>query len=378
MVRVLHVIGAMDRAGAETFLMNLYRSIDHRSIQFDFLVHTEKLCDYDAEIESLGGRIFRVPRYNILNKKAYSDAVRAILRDHPEDAIVHSHIGSSAPIHLKVAQEEGRYTIAHSHAQTRIDTPSDLVFRFVARPVRGRAEQYLACSPEAAKDRFGNAIARSAQCAIVKNGIGVDGYKRDEETTKAAKIELDVQGRPVFGHIGRFVHDKNHAFLLDVFDEIRKQLPDAVLLLSGRGPLEKDIRQAVVKRNLIDSVVFLGMRDDIPNTLRAMDVFLFPSHHEGLGIAFIEAQAAGLECIASTGIPQSAVCTARAQRVPLGLPRKWAQMAIDAYARSLDQLDDRVAEVRNAGFDIASVAKEMTALYESAINLGGQAPAVHD
>lgn len=327
MIRVLHVIGAMDRAGAETFLMNLYRSIDRASLQFDFLVHADKPCDYDREIESMGGRIFRVSRYNILNKNAYSDSVRGILREHPEDVIVHSHIGSSAPVHLKIAHEEGRYTMAHSHAQTRMDTAANLIFHFVAKPVRGRADRYLACSPEAAEDRFGKEIARSSQCTIVRNGIDVGKFRRDEQMAEAAKDELNVQDRPVFGHIGRFVRDKNHTFLIEVFEKVCNQLPDAALLLSGRGPLEDEVRRSVKKKGLEKNVAFLGMRDNVADILRAMDVFLFPSHHEGLGIAFVEAQAMGLECIASTGIPESAICTNRAQRIPLGSPDKWAQAA---------------------------------------------------
>lgn len=366
LIRVLHIIGAMDRAGAETFLMNLYRSIDRNKVQFDFLVNAEGHSDYDDEIEALGGRIFRVPRYNLINRKRYAEAVRNIFQEHPEDIIVHSHIGSAAPVHLKVAREEGRFTIAHSHAQTKMDSLEDILFHFVSKPVRGRADWYMACSSEAAEDRFGETIARSDACTVIQNGIYVENYQRTQELTAHAKHDLKVEGRPVFGHIGRFTYDKNHTFLLDAFTNIKAQLPDATLLLIGRGELEADIRRAVKERGLEDGVVFLGIRDDIPHVLHAMDVFLFPSHHEGLGIAFIEAQAAGLECIASTGIPTSAVCTDRAERLPLDSPQCWATKAIGAYNRTRNQRDDRINAVKDAGYDITQIAAQLEEFYSRA------------
>lgn len=363
MIRVLHVIGGMDRAGAETFLMNIYRAIDRNKVQFDFLVHADGESDFDAEIRQLGGRIFHVPRYNILNKKAYSDAVRRILREHPEDTIMHSHIGSSAPVNLSCAHEEGRLAIAHSHRQTVIDSPQNLVFHLVSKPVRGRADWYMACSSDAATTRFGREISESDRCVVVRNGINANDYARNEALIAQAKQKLDVQGRPTFGHIGRFVTDKNHTFLLDVFERILAQKPDAVLLLAGYGELEKKIRQQAADKGMSDSIRFLGVRDDIPDVLRAMDVFLFPSLHEGLGIALVEAQTAGLECIASTGVPEEAVLSERAMRMPIDSAEEWANRALVAYERSRNQHDDRIEAAKAAGYDIKQAADWLQEFY---------------
>ena len=363
MIRVLHVIGAMDRAGAETFIMNIYRAIDRSKVQFDFLVHAQGECDFDEEIRELGGRIFRVPRYNILNKRAYSNAIRQILREHPEDVIVHSHIGSSAPVNLPCAREEGRLAVAHSHRQTIIDSPQNLVFHLVSKPVRGKADWYMACSEDAATSRFGPEISNSDRCVIVRNGIDVNAYARSEALIAQAKQQLDVEGRPVFGHIGRFVVDKTHAFLLDVFERILKQKPDAILLLAGHGELEDPIRQLVARKGISDSVRFLGVRNDIPDVLRAMDVFLFPSLHEGLGIALVEAQTTGLECIASTGVPEEAVFSDRAMRMPLDSIEKWADQALAAYERASDQNNDRIEEAKVAGYDITQAADWLQEFY---------------
>lgn len=363
MIRVLHVIGAMDRAGAETFIMNIYRAIDRSKVQFDFLVHANKECDYDDEIMQLGGRIFHIPRYNVLNKKAYSDSVRGVLHEHPEITIVHSHIGSSAPVHLAVAREEGRYTIAHSHRQTRVQSLYDLAFYLLSNPVRGRADWYMACSEQAALDRFGETLTQGATYSLVANGIDPEKYARDGTSKAFAKQTLGVEGQPVFGHVGRFVYEKNHPFLIETFQYILKSVPDAILLLVGRGELEERIVELVKSKGLEDNVRFLGLRDDIPDVLRAIDVFLFPSHREGLPVAFVEAQTAGLECIASTGLPEKAVFSERASRIPLASAEEWAAEAIAAYGRACQHDDDCIEEAQMAGFDIKQTADWLQEFY---------------
>lgn len=363
MIRVLHVIGAMDRAGAETFIMNIYRAIDRNKVQFDFLVHSDRECDYDKEIEQLGGRIFRVPRYNVLNKRSYADAVRRVLREHPEIAIMHSHIGSSAPVHLEIAREEGLFAIAHSHRQTRVRSIYDLAFYALSNPVRGRADWYMACSEQAGLDRFGEKLVQGTTYSLIANGIDPEMYRRDNASIISAKQALGVEGRPVFGHVGRFVHEKNHPFLISTFQKILRDLPNAILLLVGRGELEEKTIELVESKGLGESVRFLGLRDDIPDVLRAIDVFLFPSHREGLPVAFVEAQTIGLECIVSTGLPEKAVFSERAKRMPLDSTEEWAKEATAAYERATQHEDDCIEKTRAAGFDIKSTADRLQRFY---------------
>ena len=140
MMRVLHVIGAMDRGGAETMIMNLYRAMDRTEVQFDFLVHEERECDYDAEILSLGGRIFRAPRFNGVNYYAYRRVFRELFETHPEWLIVHGHIGSSAALYLTEAKRAGRVAIAHSHAQNYMKGLTGLAFKVLSYPTRNIAD----------------------------------------------------------------------------------------------------------------------------------------------------------------------------------------------------------------------------------------------
>ena len=154
-IRVLQVFHGMDCGGAENMVMNLYRRIDRDSIQFDFLVHTDKKCFFDDEIKKLGGRIFRVPYFNGLNLKEYRNALNALFSSHEEIFIVHGHLGSCACIYLNVAKEHGCYTIAHSHSTkpTNISI-KNIVYRLLTYRTRSVADYFIGCSQKAGEYRL--------------------------------------------------------------------------------------------------------------------------------------------------------------------------------------------------------------------------------
>lgn len=367
MIRVLHVIGKMDRGGAETFIMNAYRNMDRDAVQFDFLVHTEEEGDYDAEIVALGGHIYHVPRYAFYNAKAYRAAIEEFMESHEEHQIVHGHIGSSASIYLQVARSLGRFTVAHSHSEARITSVKDAIYRMVTFPVRGKADYYMACSEQAGLNRFGKGIVASDRYRVVKNGIDCGLYSRDKNSKRMAKEQLLLGDEPVFGHVGRLDRVKNHGLLFDVFEGVKERLPEAKLILAGKGPLENALKKQVEQRGLAQSIQFLGIREDIPEVLKAMDVFLFPSLYEGMPMAFIEAQATGLECIASTGVSESAVLTNRAKRISIESKEAWVEQAVRSYESSRLVVDDCVDVIRNSGFDMKDVAEQLSSFYLSHI-----------
>ena len=374
MMRVLQVIGVMDRGGAETMVMNLYRAIDRSKIHFDFLVHEQREGDYDAEILELGGRIFRLPRFTGVNARAYRKQVRGFFAEHPEYRVVHGHIGSSAPIYLSEAQRAGAYAIAHSHAQNYEGGLAGLAFNVVAHPVRGIADYFMACSREAGLDRFGQAIVDGDRFAIVPNGIDVSRYACDQDSHEAAKAALGLTGRPVVCHTGRLIPVKNHAFLLDVFARVHSQLPDAVLVCAGRGELADELKARAAELGLSDSVRFLGVIDDVPGLLRAADAFVFPSVKEGLPLAVVEAQASGLPAIISTGVPEFSLVSDRAYHMPLeaGVDA-WAQRCLQDVRRAMaSPRTDCAGQVRAAGFDVVDTAARLAAFYERAG--AGEAP----
>lgn len=365
--RILHVIGAMDRGGAETFIMNMYRAMDRERIQFDFLVHEQRTCDYDEEIAGLGGRLYRLPRYNGLNYIAYRSQCRALFSDGCDHAVVHGHIGSSAPIYLGEARRAGRYTIAHSHAQSYERGLSGLAFRMVSAPVRNVADYFMACSREAGIDRFGERVVDGDRFRVVPNGVDLDAFRFDVSERLEMRKKLGLDEVPVFGHVGRLTEVKNHAFLLRVFSRIRETLPNAVLLLIGRGPLDKELQQKAVSLGLGESVRFMGVREDVSCLLQAMDMLVFPSLKEGLPVAVVEAQATGLPCVLSTGIPDMAVATSMCKRLPLSLDADaWAAECVELYNVVDRSRRETISnEMRSSEFDIHNIADDLSKFYLS-------------
>ncbi|MEG0419188.1 glycosyltransferase [Gordonibacter sp.] len=369
MMRVLHVIGAMDRGGAETMIMNLYRAVDRTSVQFDFLVHEQRVCDYDEEIQDLGGRVFRsLPRFTGINALRYGRLCRAFFTEHGEHPIVHGHIASSASLYLREAKRAGRVCIAHSHAQNYPFSIPELGFRAVSYPTRFVADRFLACSMEAGLDRFGKRVVRGDAFHVVKNAIDVVAYVCDQKSHDEAKAKLDCTNGPLIGHVGRFDPVKNHRFLIDVFAEVVKRHPDAKLVLVGRGPGREDVEEFVRAAGLEGCVVFFGVTDRVADVLKALDAFVFPSHAEGLSMAAVEAQAAGVPCVLSTGVPELAVVhPASVER--LSLDRGCAAWA-DAVDHALESLVDRAAgavAARLSGYDIAQTADWLAAYYRNLV-----------
>lgn len=368
MLRVLHVIGKMDRAGAETVIMNIYRNIDRERIQFDFMVFSSEEGDYDSEIKQMGGRIYRMPQFKWYNyfelyKKFYS-----FFKKHPYK-IVHGHRGSLAPAYLKAAKDNGAYTIAHSHATNSNRFFEGIAFKVLSYRVRYIADHFFACSRQAGIDRFGKKITESEKFDVLKNGITSDNYKYSEERHQQLKKKYGLDNKLLIGHVGRFSLEKNHRFIIDVFDKIYKEKTDSVLILLGRGKEKKSIEKYVEEKNLNKQVLFWGVRDDIADMMNLFDAFIFPSLYEGLGIVGIEAQAAGLPCFFSENIPQEAIVTNHVWQWNLEWgDEKWA-INIMKILNKFQRIDSQ-KNILDAKYDIKNVAKDLQSFYLKVRNEG--------
>lgn len=361
-IRVLMVIGKMDRGGAETIVMNLYRNINRNRVQFDFAVHTYDKGDYDDEILALGGRIFYFPQYKVYNEIIYRKKWNEFFKTHgSEFKFVHGHIGSCATIYLSEAKKFGIKTIAHSHSC--MNGLYGKCFKILSFPQRYIADWFLGCSDEAGIDRFGKKVVSNYKIyKTLSNGIDAKAYIYNPKIRNEYRKRFNVDDKLVIGHIGRFTYAKNHKFLIDVFKEIRKMREDSVLALVGRGELETEIREYVEKAGVSDSVIFGGVRSDISDFLQMYDVFVFPSIYEGLGIALVEAQAAGLPCIISDIIPSIACVTPNCKKLPLNdSPKAWAAEIIDMYEKT--DRTNTYEYIKKSGFDIESVAQKLEDFY---------------
>lgn len=363
-MRVLHVIGAMDCAGAETFLMNLYRNIDRNKIQFDFVVHTEKHMFFEEEILGLGGKIYRAPRFNGLNLMEYRAWWKNFYKSHPEYKIIHGHVGSTSSIYLSLGNKYNRYTIAHSHnTMNKGFSIGNIEYRILTYRNRYIADFFMGCSKQAGIDRYGKKIANSSRFMVIMNGIDSLRYVYSESTRNRIREINDIEGDTVIvGHVGRFTQQKNHEKVIDVFNSYHHKNTNSVLWLFGVGELENQIKDKVDRLGLNNVVFFKGLSNEINNEMQAMDVFLFPSIFEGLGIALIEAQATGLPCVVSNVIQDEA-------DIKAGLVKKLdLSLSNDDWSSAIEEMIqmkriDTSDYVKKAGFDIKAVAKSLQDFY---------------
>lgn len=357
MIRVLQCVNNMHRAGLETMLMNYYRNIDRTQIQFDFLTHRPERSDYDDEIECLGGRIYYTPRLYPQNYPAYFQYMKRFFAEHPEYKIVHSHIDSMSFLPLLAAKRAGvPVRIAHSHSASidpDLKYPLKQCFRMGLPAV---ANHFLACG-----DKAGRFLYRGRAFRVIPNAIDPTAFIFDPEMRKAKREELMLNDRLVLGHVGRFSYPKNHEFLVDVFVQVLKKNPNAVLMLVGTGETEPEIRARVQRLGITESVLFMGSRSDVSSLYQVMDLFVMPSHYEGVPVVGIEAQFSGLPCIFSDRVSREVMFTDRCYFFELEKSAvQWAEFVLK-YTNT----NRIMAQSGYLPFDIRNTQKDLTDYYLS-------------
>jgi glycosyltransferase involved in cell wall biosynthesis len=339
--RVLQVMYEMGIGGIETWLMNVLRNIDRERFQIDFAVYTTEPRFHDAEIRSFGSRI--IPCTHPMHSLQHHQDLRRILTQEGPFDVVHAHgtqnIGRTL---MAAAQKKIPVRIAHSHND----------FRTMKRSLRSKLflpvakywlNKYmtagLAVSEEASIALFGENWKNDPRCKILNYGIDWSKFQQPIDKSQVLKeLGLPVD-QLVIGHVGRFVPQKNHEFLVDIAQELIKIRQDVLFLLVGDGLLRGSIETKVRNLGLDPYFVFLGERSDVAHLLQAMDVFLFPSFYEGLGIALLEAQAVGLTCVISDAIPEESTAIARqVNRLSLNDPvNVWTDAILNASRQSRAQ-----------------------------------------
>lgn len=367
-IRVLQVATIMNRGGLETMLMNYYRHIDRSRIQFDFMVHRQDRGAYDDEIKSLGGRIFRVhpihPKYFV----AYIKELDKFFRMHKEYKIVHSHLDVLSTFVLRLARKNNvPVRISHSHSTSFADIGIRKHFKLYSKKhLNNECTHFFACSKAAGRFQFGNDIVDSGRLTIMRNAIDTDRFKFNVAARNRICTELNLGDKFVIGHVGRFAYEKNHEFIVDVFNEVAKTERDAYLLLVGDGELRDAIENKVAGMGLSDKVMFVGSVPNVNDYLSAMDVFLFPSRFEGLGIVCIEAQASDLPVIASTMVPRDVSLTRNVKFLELDAPLdQWANAV--SNCKNINRTNDSNVTVAKA-YGIENSARLLKNFYEDVLD----------
>ncbi|MFS0596015.1 glycosyltransferase family 1 protein [Peribacillus frigoritolerans] len=365
-IRVLHVIGAMNHGGAETIIMNLYREVDRSKIQFDFAVHTLEKSAFDDEITSLGGVIYRIPKFNGKNPIQYFRAWSRFWTNNKNHRIVHGHIGGGAAIYLYVAKKFGIYTIAHSHSAGTIHNFHDIIWKIFSFPTRYVAECFFACSNLAGVKRFGKKFNNKKTTKyILPNAIKSEKYVFSNKIRHKLRNKHNLEDYLVYGHVGRFTHAKNHMFLIDIFYQLHKINPSSKLILVGDGELRGKIENKVNELGLNNEVIITGFVDNVHDYLQAFDFFIFPSIYEGLPTSVIEAQASGLPCFVSNTITSEVVISKKVKQLSIKIgPQIWVE-TIRNY--NLGTRGNMQGTIEKAGYDVKAIAKWLENFYVSKV-----------
>ncbi|MDQ0198785.1 glycosyltransferase family 1 protein [Neobacillus ginsengisoli] len=368
--RILHIVSSMERGGAETLIMNIYRNLDRTKLQFDFITHSNKKGDFDEEILTLGGRIYKIPSLGNLGPLSYIKNLIKIMNSNSYIA-VHSHTdyqGGFPALAAKIAGINKRICHSHSNNWSKAKSFKSWVTLIILRSlIKISATNYCSCSLEAAQFLFGQNIGKTGKVSILKNGVDIAQFTMARTNLRNSVInELNLSGNvKIIGHVGRFSDSKNHFFILKVLKKLIEEDDHYVALLIGDGPLRINIEKEAAKLGVLNHIRFLGVRSDIPKLMKAFDVFLFPSKFEGFGIVTIEAQCSGTPCVIADTVP-------KATDMGLGLTSfvnldesldSWCNKIKESILMARPDDDLIYDRVSNRGFNIKNNVSDWVELY---------------
>lgn len=358
MKKLLCILSGMNVGGAETFLMKVFRKIDKTKYVFDFCVNNENNF-YADEIRSLGGEIHIIPEKS-RSLKEFRKGLYNVVKTGGYEYVLRITSSAMGFMDLKIAKKAGaKVCAARSSNSSDGGDLKALAAHIAGRLLYGRyVDVRIAPSPLAAEYTFGKKSYRAGKVKLINNGIDLNVYKYDEQARQRIREEFGISDNvKVLGHVGRFAKQKNHEFLIDIFADFQKREPESVLLLVGKGELMEETRKKAVEKGLEKSVIFAGLRNDVPDILSAFDAFVFPSFYEGMPNTVIEAQAAGVPCVISDTIDENVNVTRLVSRISLSAPTvKWVD-EIDGALKRVRK--DTKEDIIKAGYDIDSAAKNL-------------------
>lgn len=394
MIRILQVFGKLNLGGAESRMMDIYRNIDRTRVQFDFVEHTTEKCFYEEEIESLGGRIFRIPAFRLVNMAEYKKAWREFFKEHTDEngvsefKMVHGHMTSSAAVYLPIAKEFGvERTIAHVRSAGTDAGLKGTLTKFMRRDLALKSDELFTCSKIAGVAAFGQKAVDEKRVKFIPNAIDTTRFAFNPKTRQEIREELGLTDRFVIGHVGRFHYAKNHEYLLKVFRDLCEDwisfegFKSPALILLGEGSKMAEMKAMTMDLGISRLVLFLGNHKDVERYYQAMDYFVYPSRYEGLPGTVVEAQASGLPVLMSDTICEEVMITPLVKTLPITVASDiWSGEIMDyinatygvtdveVESVDYDEIQNRRYQYENvvaeAGFDVRKQAMEMMNFYE--------------
>ena len=368
-VKVLLFVDRMRHGGIQQFLVENVKHMDKTKVNIDVLTLDDgETYPLEQAIQDAGATYYKLKGIWI-NKPTdyfkYAKAIDKFFTIHNDYKVIHMNASSKNFILLKYAKKHHiPVRIAHSHNidfQTK-NPIKKLIGNLLKIPMKKYATDYFACSYLAGEWLFGKKNVGNGKVKVIHNAVDYKNFKYDEKISKEMHQEFNItENEILFGHVGRFTNQKNHTFLIDIFNEIHKQNKDTKLIMVGIGEKEQEIKDKVKMLNLEDCVIFAGFRKDVNKIMQAMDVFLLPSLYEGLPVVGVEAQAAGLPCFTSKDVVTKEVQITKAMNfISLDKSAKeWANIILNS---DLSRKDTK-KELKEAGYFIEDSARELVDFY---------------
>ncbi len=366
MKRVLCIVSNLNTGGAETFLMKLHGSIDRTKYQMDYCVMSDEIGAYKDLVLSRDGKIFQAEMKSRNPIKCFND-IRRIVKDNGYKYVLRVNEHSLSAIDLLAARLGGAKVVAmrstNSTNLNKLHNRLHKAFIFLAKMV---PNVKFAPSTDSAEYTFGKGCVEKGKAFVLNNGLDYDKYKFKPDSRDRLRAELGLDGCKVIGHIGRFVYQKNHEFLIDIFKEVSKREESARLVCVGTGPHEDKIRDKVSSLGLSDKVVFTGRRSDVNELTSAFDAVVLPSFCEGMPNVIVEAQASGLPCVITDTITREANITGLVKYLSLSQsPAEWAD-AVMADLADADRKDTK-EDFEKTGYCLQQVTEKfVNSIFEGA------------
>lgn len=355
-----------ESGGIESFLANVIQRLDMQQLSVDIVAASLKDSVFTQSLEQIGVR-FRELSGSTRKMHRNLTMFRRLLAEQHYDVL---HLNIYQALSMCYAREAKKagvpVRIIHSHntaLRKSVTRSIKIAIHEVSkRRMAGNGTKFLACSSDAAQFMFPQKIAHSGCFSVVPNGIETERFRFNEKRRDDFRTQWGLQGKLVLGNIGRLCYQKNQTFLLDVFSRLQSMQPNSKLLLVGAGDEEHILRDKARRLNIEGDVLFYGTTSTPEEALWAMDIFVFPSLFEGLGIVAIEAQAAGLPIFCSETIPKEAYVTEQMHQIPLEKGAEvWAEQI--SKCQPMQDRTESMLKIRQAGFDIEDVAKQMADYY---------------
>ena len=356
-MKILFTLPALDGGGIDKILYD-YSIRFPENIQCDFLVHTDYEGILERELKNKGYNIYHVPSLHE-NRKKYISDTKSIIKSGNYD-IIHVNQGYRGLFFLYYAKKYGiKIRIVHSHMAYSPRTLKECVIKIITTNlVKKLATHLFACGNDAAKWMWGKKAFNNGKVYIMRNAINAEQFNFSLQKRERIRDEYNISDKFVIGNVARFSYQKNHELLINIFAEVKKIRTDAILMLIGRGELEDTVKAQVEELGLSDSVMFMGVRNDVPDLTNAMDVFALPSRFEGLPVTLVEIQANGLPAVISDNVTKEMAISKDFAFIPLN-------QSVEVWAKAIAEMrrDESKNLIENTIYDINVAAGELWSKY---------------